>query len=255
MAVLASDRGGFRTYLSKSRAPRYSLVFALPLFLLYESLAATLSGVSGASAVRNAAYVVLKTPFLIFSGARGSLVFFATVMAVCVFLVVRDLRKTRERPQPRMFLLMLGESALLGLLLGVVVATLTRELLGVLALSAQSAPTALDSMGATTRLMLALGAGLYEELLFRVLLVGGLAAGFKWGFGSSQLVAGVAATIVGALVFSAFHYIGEYGEPWQLASFTYRAIAGMVFSGLYLTRGFGITAWTHALYDVYVMVL
>ncbi|MGH7638825.1 MAG: type II CAAX prenyl endopeptidase Rce1 family protein, partial [Gemmatimonadaceae bacterium] len=78
---------------------------------------------------------------------------------------------------------------------------------------------------------------------------------FKWVFGARTLVAGAVAAVVGALVFSAFHYVGEYGEPLQLASFTFRAIAGLVFSGLYLVRGFGITAWTHALYDVYVMVL
>jgi uncharacterized membrane protein YjjP (DUF1212 family) len=69
------------------------------------------------------------------------------------------------------------------------------------------------------------------------------------------MAAGIIAAIVGALVFSAFHYVGEYGDPLELASFTYRAIAGLVFSGMYLVRGFGITAWTHALYDVYVMVL
>ena len=63
------------------------------------------------------------------------------------------------------------------------------------------------------------------------------------------------AAVVGALIFSAFHYVGEYGDRFSVASFTYRAIAGLVFSGLYLMRGFGITAWTHAFYDVYVMVL
>jgi membrane protease YdiL (CAAX protease family) len=110
-------------------------------------------------------------------------------------------------------------------------------------------------MGFSNRLMLALGAGLYEELLFRVLLVGGLAAGLRWVAGLTVPVAGVIAAVIGAAVFSAFHYVGEYGDPWELASFTYRAIAGLVFSGLYLTRGFGITAWTHAMYDVYVMVL
>jgi hypothetical protein len=29
----------------------------------------------------------------------------------------------------------------------------------------------------------------------------------------------------------------------------------MVFSAMYLLRGFGITAWTHALYDVMVLVV
>lgn len=229
----------------------------LPLFLLYEGLAAALGGSPGAAGVRNAADVALKTPFYLFSGARGSLAFFATVIAVCIYLVARDLTRSTERLRPKMFLLMLGESAVLALLLGVVVGTVTQRLLGGLAaLAAQNqGASPLDAMAPGTKLMLALGAGLYEELLFRVLLVGGLAAGFRWVFGATRVMAGIGAAVIGALVFSAFHYIGPYGDPLELGSFTYRAVAGMVFSGLYLTRGFGITAWTHALYDVYVMVL
>jgi hypothetical protein len=257
LAALGSEgRGGVAaSYWARSRAPRYSLVFALPLFLLYEALAASLSG-AGPS-VRNAADVALKTPFLLFSGARGSLAFFATVIAVCIFLVARDLTKTRDRLRPPTFALMLGESAVLALLLGIVVGTLTQRLLGALtALAMQSGgATPLESLGLSTRLMLSLGAGLYEELLFRVLLVGGIAAGLRWLFAGKRLATGIIASVAGALIFSAFHYIGEYGDPLELASFTYRAIAGLVFSGLYLTRGFGNTAWTHALYDVYVMVL
>ena len=33
-----------------------------------------------------------------------------------------------------------------------------------------------------------------------------------------------------------------------------RAVAGVAFSALYLARGFGITAWTHALYDIAVLL-
>jgi hypothetical protein len=263
LAVPISDRRGLlASYWAATRAPRYSLIFALPLFLLYEGLAAVLAGTPGAS-VRNAADVALKTPFFLFSGARGSLAFFATVIAVCIFLVARDLTRTRDRLRPRWFVLMVCESAVLALLLGIVVGTLTQRLLGALtALASQTGGaggagggTALESLGLSTRLMLALGAGLYEELLFRVLLVGGLAAGLRALLGKRSLAAGIIAACVGALIFSAFHYVGQYGDRFELASFTYRTIAGLAFSGLYLTRGFGITAWTHALYDVYVMVL
>src|ERR687886_834068 len=59
----------------------------------------------------------------------------------------------------------------------------------------------------------------------------------------------VLATALGALVFSAFHYIGPYGDPLEVRSFVFRFIGGLAFSALYLLRGFGITAWTHALYD------
>lgn len=244
-----------KSYYRVSRAPRYSLVLVLPLFALYESLAAALGGAD--SGVRNAADVALKTPFLFLSGARGSLAFFATVIAICVYLVARDVRRSKDRPRPRTFALMLGESAVLALLLGIVVGTLTQRLLGAFTALSMQAGTGnpLEAMGPATRLMLALGAGLYEELLFRVLLVGGLASGLAWLTGRRTWATGVIAAVVGALIFSAFHYVGEYGDRFTLASFTYRTIAGLAFSGLYLTRGFGITAWTHALYDVYVMVL
>lgn len=251
---------GISSYWATSRAPRYSLVFALPLFLLYEGLAAALAGTPGASQVRNAADVALKTPFLIFSGARGSLAFFATVVAIFVFFVARDLKKSRDHLKPKTFLLMFGESAVLALLLGIVVGTLTQRLLsGLEGLSMQSggaAEVALRSMAPGTRLMLALGAGLYEELLFRVLLVGGLSTLFAFLLpGGRNWITATLAAVIGALIFSAFHYVGTFGDKLTLASFTYRAIAGLVFSALYLVRGFGITAWTHALYDVYVMVL
>jgi len=254
--VRGTGAAGVASYWHRARAPRYSLLFVLPLFLLYEGLAAALAGAPGTTSVRNAADVMLKTPFVAFSGQRGSMAFFATVIAGCVFLVVRDFRKSRDRFRPATFSLMFAESAVLAALLGIVVGTITQRLIGALALSAQTAGGggSIAEMGASTKLMLALGAGLYEELLFRVLLVGGLAAGLRWLL-PGRSIAGVIAAVAGALVFSAFHYVGEYGDPLELASFTYRAVAGLVFSGLYLTRGFGITAWTHALYDVYVMLL
>ena len=253
MAALASERAAVRGYWTKTRAPRYSLIFALPLFLLYEALAAAYAGTPGIQSVRNAADVLLKTPFFLFTGTRGSLVFFATICAVSVFLIGRDLVKSKDRPKPKWFLLMLGESAILAVLLGFVVGMLTQQLLNsLMVVSPQATP--LNAMPAGMRFMLSLGAGLYEELLFRVILVGGMAWGLRW-IGLGQLLSGVIATVVGALIFSAFHYVGEYGDPLELTSFTYRAIAGMVFSALYLMRGFGIAAWTHALYDVYVIVL
>jgi membrane protease YdiL (CAAX protease family) len=102
--------------------------------------------------------------------------------------------------------------------------------------------------------MISLGAGIYEELVFRVILVSGLAWMARRVLGWTTTASGVFAVVVGALIFSAFHYIGPYGDRLELGSFTFRAVAGVLFSGLYLLRGFGITAWTHALYDVFLAV-
>ncbi|MQA91206.1 MAG: PAS domain S-box protein [Gemmatimonas sp.] len=63
---------------------------------------------------------------------------------------------------------------------------------------------------------------LYEELLFRVLLVGGFFGVFR----TSGLPVGQAGTfsvILASLVFSAFHYIGPYGDSWALPSFLFSA--------------------------------
>jgi hypothetical protein len=103
--------------------------------------------------------------------------------------------------------------------------------------------------------MISLGAGLYEELVFRVLLVSGLAWVAGRVLGWSKGASGVAATLVGALIFSGFHYIGPFGDPFLLDSFVFRAIAGVLFSALYLIRGFGIAAWSHALYDLILTFL
>jgi membrane protease YdiL (CAAX protease family) len=113
----------------------------------------------------------------------------------------------------------------------------------------------LAGMSWNSRLMLSLGAGLYEELFFRVILVSGLAAGARIVLGFGQRTASLLAVIVGAFVFSAFHYIGPYGDPLELQSFTFRMLSGLAFSGLYVLRGFGITAWTHALYDSFLLLV
>jgi hypothetical protein len=85
-----------------------------------------------------------------------------------------------------------------------------------------------------------------------VVLVGALAWAGRRLLGCSPTASGISAAVLGALIFSAFHYIGPYGDPFETGSFVFRAVAGLLFSGVYLLRGLGITAWTHALYDVFL---
>ena len=133
--------------------------------------------------------------------------------------------------------------------------TLTGLLVPGIWLGGRLASSALGSLAHSslaTQVMISLGAGIYEELLFRVILVSGLAWLARKVFGWSVTSAGLLAVGVGALIFSAFHYIGPYGDRLSLGSFAFRTVAGLLFSSLYMLRGFGITAWTHALYDVFL---
>ena len=86
------------------------------------------------------------------------------------------------------------------------------------------------------------------------MLVSGIAAGARLALGVGKRASGFIAAFAGAIIFSAFHYIGPYGDHFQVQSFVFRALSGLAFSGLYLTRGFGITAWTHSLYDAFLLL-
>lgn len=239
-----------KDYLARSRASRYSLLFALPLLLLYEGLSYALTG-SAVEGVRNGADVLLKSLFLAIGGRHGLTAFNLGLAATGAVLIWRDRRANRDPLERRIFALMLAESAAYAALFGVVVGSLTALVL--------DAPRLLQigggALGLPTQLVISLGAGIYEELLFRVLLTGGLLWALQLVLGMERRGAAIGAVLISALVFSAFHYLGPLGDRFTAASFVYRAIAGVVFSGLYVTRGLGITAWTHALYDVMVTVV
>src|SRR5437016_7252960 len=232
------------SYWQTSRAPRYSLSFALPLLLFYQVLAVLLA--HGTRSVRNGADVILQSLFVAVAGSWGPLVFMVCLIGVGLWLVARDLRKS-SRLRATIFGGMLAEALLLALLFGFLVGGVTSGVLGGLQITARPASGTIDRWA---RMMLSLGAGIYEELLFRVLLVGALAAAARALLGWRPVPAGAAATLLGAVIFSAFPYLGPYGARPQLYSCVFRVVPGLVFSALYLTRGFGITAWTHALYDV-----
>ena len=263
------------SYFAASKAPRYSVLFALPLLIGYQALALMLEQ-PGRPELRNGADVLLQTLFIAAAGSRGPLIFITCVVLLGAGLVARDLRRSRDRLRGSVFIRMVLEAAGLALVFGLVIGVATSQLLGSLHSLAIVAPGAshavaggqagavghaaagsgsgLAAMSWPMRLMMSLGAGLYEELFFRVLLVGGIAAGCRIILGFGRGTSGVIAVIIGALVFSAFHYIGPYGDVFTVQSFVFRALSGVAFSGLYLVRGFGITAWTHALYDAFLLL-
>ena len=159
------------SYWQASRAPRYSLPFALPLLLCYQTLAVFLS--RGPHPLRNGADVILQSFFVAIAGTRGPLLFMICLIALGLWLVVRDARARGSRLRASVFWAMLGESVVLALAFGVVVGGLTSRVIGALQALTLAPGGDLD-LG--TRLMVSLGAGIYEELLFRVVLVALLAA-------------------------------------------------------------------------------
>jgi hypothetical protein len=229
------------TYWRASRTTFYSFAFALPLLTLYE-LSAMLLNQSDVAGIRNGADVLLKR-FLSLLGLRGLIGF--SLLVLLLFLCVVLLTKWR-RPVPlraSYFGWMLLESAAYAVLFGTVVGSVTRLFFAI--------P---DQLGFWPMLVTSLGAGVYEELVFRVVLVSTFYVLLRGILHLPRSLGYVFAAVASALIFSGFHYIGPLGDPFDPYSFVYRSVAGLIFSGLYILRGFGITAYTHSLYDLFLTV-
>src|SRR5256714_5038235 len=196
------------SYWQLSHTPRYSLLFALPLLLFYQALAVLLA--HGERHVRNGADVILQALFTAVAGAWGPPLFMVCLIGAGLWLVTRDRRAHGSRLRGGVFVAMLGETIALALTFGFVVGSVTSGVLGMLQTLAVPGGPEMDWW---TRLMVSLGAGIYEELLFRVLLVGALAAAARALLGWRPVTAGVAAPPLGAALFSGVYYIGPRRGP------------------------------------------
>lgn len=238
-----------RRYLDTTRTHTYSLLFALPLLVLYE-LGAMLIADGRGGGMRNGADVLLRT-LLATGGVHGTLAFTAALAVGAGILVLLERGRKKVPLQGSYFAGMLGESAAYAVVFGFIVAAATQFLLG--GMVRLAADGGIARMPLLDGVVLSLGAGIYEELLFRVILTGGLFA-LLLAAGVRRRTAGGIAIVVSAFIFSAFHYVGPYAYPLELNSFTFRMLAGLAFSALYMARGFGVAAWTHALYDVFLVL-
>lgn len=234
-------------YFSATRHPWPCLVFLIPLLLLYEAGVVWLGG-ARPEVLRNGADTWLRWGLESFGLAQ---LYWPPVLIVCVFLIW-SWRERTQRPNDLLGLWtgMLLESsifavALLGISRGLGPAL---ENLGI---KLNAAPQ-VDPRFA--RLITFVGAGIYEEVLFRLLLFSGLSR-MLLAMGASALPTFLFAAIVSATVFAGAHHVGPFGEPFQPYAFLFRALAGLYFAVLYALRGFGIVVGAHAGYDLLVGVL
>jgi hypothetical protein len=108
-------------------------------------------------------------------------------------------------------------------------------------------------------IIMSLGAGFYEELTFRLILFGLGSYLLRTLLFARGTLRGALMTWVWAFVcagiFSAVHYVGPLGDPFDIKSFVFRLVLGMLLTIIFIFRGFAAAVWAHALYDIWVMVL
>jgi membrane protease YdiL (CAAX protease family) len=174
----------------------------------------------------------------------------AAVVAILLFWHLA--RKDPWDFDPKLYLGMAGESVVWGIpffVIGLAVArhvithafTLQPSILGVVT---QSLPW-------QTEVVLSVGAGIYEELLFRLIAITTLNIILVDIFEMKIQWAIPIIIVTSAVLFSAYHYLGN--EPFSAGTFAFRTALGIYLAGIYIYRGFGITVGAHTVYDLFVV--
>ena len=111
----------------------------------------------------------------------------------------------------------------------------------------------LFGLGVGSSVASAIGAGIYEELAFRLLLVGGLLRVAE-AARVPRRGAALAAVAVAALVFAAAHHLGDGGEGFSGAAFAFRALAGLALGATFWFRSLAHAVYAHVAYDLLVLI-
>jgi len=207
-----------------------SLVLIFPLLLAYEIGVLFAGRVNGADLVTRAVFSV-----------AGSRTVYLAIYATVAFGFVLWIRYTRRWGTLQLALAgpVVLEAAVYALTLGAVVSLIVERLLGL----GITAPSVIS----------ALGAGVHEELVFRLALIAGLLvvlapAGPLIGRRFAVLLAIAASSVL----FAAAHHVGAHGEPWAAHAFAFRAVAGVAFGAIFWFRSLAHAVYAHVLYDVLV---
>lgn len=231
-------------YVQATRHPLPCLLFLLPLLAAYEAGVIWLGG-DQADLVRNGADAWLRWLLEAFGLQQ---LYWAPLLLVAGLLAWAWARRD-DRPGD--LLGVCSGMALESVAFALVLWRLSQELGPLLDRLGIQLATAPPRGTGLARLVTFVGAGIYEESLFRLALFCGLAALLRMATvprGPALAVAAVAA----ALAFAGVHHVGPYGETFDAFVFLFRTLAGLYFTALLLCRGFGVAVGAHVCYDVIV---
>jgi hypothetical protein len=221
-----------------------NLILIFPLLIIYQlGVLLTYPMLNGADFVSGILFGQLRftQPQYLFFVLLVTLGFLATVV----------LLRRRQPFQTRIVVPIVLESTIYALTMGSLIVLVMTKVFGI----SPRLVAAVEQQGVLARVVMSLGAGVYEELVFRLGLLGGLFylgdKVFRWGKWPSLAIA----LLLSALAFSAAHHVPPYGDALRLDVFTFRALAGVFFGLLFWFRGLAVAVYTHALYDVYVLLI
>ena len=231
----------FKQYWKQSKSPLYSLVFILPLVIIYETLIFTMNH-SDIVGIRNGADVLVRQFFAMFGVYGFYLVGF--VIMLVLFLIYYFQENKKQQPfQRQFFLVMFMESLFYAYLLRIIMDKLLFiQLMDV------------DLLNGREVVAMCIGAGVYEELVFRIIFLQAIIILNKFVFRFSKTISIIVAVTASSFIFSWFHYIGAMGDQLELISFLFRFLAGAILGTIFILRGYGIAVYAHAIYDLLLFI-
>jgi membrane protease YdiL (CAAX protease family) len=249
-----------QSYWQATRHPWSCVLFVLPLLGAYE-LGVHWLAPSVPEECRNGADVWLRAAL----AAGGVSPVYGAPLVLVLVLLSWTLWRRQDRPsdQAGVWVGMAAESAVFALVLLILSQGLWHifQVADRVLCSHAARPIALAWPGrsgtpepAVEQIIGYLGAGIYEETLFRLLLFSGLLTSFMVAELPAKRSFAMAA-LASSLLFAAAHHLGPHGERFNGAFFAFRSAAGVYFAALYRVRGFGIAVGAHALFDVLVGLL
>ena len=225
-----------KDYFRKSSSPLYSFIITLPIFLTYELGIFWMRNIEF-NYIQNGADVLIEQAIL---RLGFDVIYVSSIIFLFVLLIIIYYQKHHFNS------LSISRPYLGAMFLeSIVYAIILFFLMGNLYLMDVS------TNDLYCNIILSLGAGIYEELIFRVLLIYVFYQSIKFLFRLSKFSTNFYAVILSAILFSSFHFIGA--ESFNQEAFAVRFIAGIFLAFLYVQRGFGITAITHSFYDIFVI--
>lgn len=190
-----------------------------------------------------AAKQILQWFFSLF-GATGFYLPGAALVVVLLVWHIASHQPWKVSSQP--LLGMAGESVLLAIPL----LLLNRWLPSLSAVTAAGEVPGTHVTDGLDNLLLSVGAGLYEEMVFRLIVIT-LISIVVIDIARVRQVTGVAlAVIVSSLLFAAHHYHPIGADVWSSKEFAFRAAAGAYLAAVFVVRGFGLAVGCHVIYDV-----
>jgi len=224
-----------------------SLVLVFPLFVIYQiGVLFTLPLLNGAD---------FLTVFLFRKVGLSTNAYLGyTALVTVLFAIAVAVLRRKQRFDPKLIVPVLIESAIYAMVMGTAIIFVMTKLLHISPQLAGGGGV-IANQGTVTRAVMSIGAGVYEETVFRLGMVGGIVALLHKVLGLHRWLAVLTAFVVSSLLFSAMHHIPPYGDPLHLGIFTFRFLAGLCFATIFWTRGFAVAVYTHALYDLYVLLV